>query len=301
MMGLVLTAMASFAAAAAPLEFKDCANCPPMVVVPAGQFIMGSPAVEPDRDADEGPQRPVTIAAAFAIGKYEVTRGQYAEFVAETNRQDQAGCMVWTGEKLESVAGRSWRSPLIDQTDDHPVVCVSWRDAAAYAAWLSKKTGKPYRLPAETEWEYAVRGGAEGAYAFPGGEAGACAYANVGDMSAAKSNGKWRTAPCDDGVGFGTARVGSYRANGFGLHDTIGNVWEWMADCYHPTFEGAPSDGSAWGVGGDCGTVLDRGGGFSSLIPGNLRIANRSRAPSPDNPAYSLGFRIARSLNNGKP
>jgi formylglycine-generating enzyme required for sulfatase activity len=268
-----------------------------MTVVPAGSFTMGSPADEPNRDPDEGPTRVVTFARPFAIGIFEVTRDQYAVFVRATGRADPPACMVWTGARLELVPGKSWRDPAIAQTDEHPAVCVSWRDASAYAAWLSAKTGHRYRLPSEAEWEYATRGGVQAAYAFPGGEAGACAYANVGDRSAKAAVPAWRTADCDDGFGFGTAPVGSFRPNGFGLHDTIGNVWEWMADCFRPSFDSAPADGSTWGNGGDCGSVVDRGGGFSSLIAGNLRPANRSRAPSPDNPAYSLGFRVARDLD----
>ncbi|MSO99199.1 MAG: formylglycine-generating enzyme family protein [Rhodospirillaceae bacterium] len=275
---------------------QDCPTCPKLVVVPAGRFVMGSPNDEPQRDADEGPAHEVVIAQPFAMGLTEVTRGEYAAFVRATGRASAPGCMVWTGAKLELVAGKSWQDTNITQTDEHPVVCVSWRDAAAYAAWLAKTTGKNYRLPSEAEWEYAARGGTQGAYFFPGGEAEACTYANVADASAKKAVPQWRTLACDDGVGLGTAKVGSYKPNGYGLHDMIGNVWEWMADCYHERFDGAPTDGSSWGLAGECGVALDRGGGFSNLIPGNLRPANRSRAPSPDNPAYSLGFRVARDL-----
>jgi formylglycine-generating enzyme required for sulfatase activity len=266
------------------------------VVVPAGRFMMGSPDDDPQRDKDEGPVRQVTIAAPFAMGKYEVTRAEFAAYVRASGATLNSKCMVWTGETIAVVDGRSWRDPLIAQADDHPVVCVNWREAAAYVAWLSKTTGHGYRLPSEAEWEYAARGGTQGPYAFPGGENDACAYANVGDISARAVVPKWRTADCNDGVGFGTAKVGSYKPNGYGLYDMIGNVWEWMADCYRPDFTDAPTDGSAWGDGGACGVVVDRGGGFSSLIPGNLRPANRSRAPSPDNAAYSLGFRVARDL-----
>jgi formylglycine-generating enzyme required for sulfatase activity len=156
--------------------------------------------------------------------------------------------------------------------------------------------GLVLRLPSEAEWEYAARGGTTTAYAFDGGEAGACAYGNIGDRRARAAVPAWRTADCDDGVGFGTAKVGSYRPNAFGLHDMIGNVWEWVADCYGPSHDGAPLDGSASGDGGECGAVLDRGGGFSSLGAGHLRSANRSKAPSPDQPAYTLGFRVARDL-----
>jgi formylglycine-generating enzyme required for sulfatase activity len=277
-------------------RIQHCDSCPVMVVVPPGQFRMGSEAGERDRDADEGPARTVRFARPFAIGVYEVTRAQYAAFVQDTGRIDAPSCMTWTGARLESVGGRGWRDPGVAQQDDHPVVCVSWRDAAAYAAWLAQRTGQPYRLPSEAEWEYAARGGTTSAHAFGGTEADACAYGNIGDRSARQAVPGWRTADCDDGVGLGTAPVGRYRPNGFGLFDTVGNVWEWVADCYRPGYDGAPTDGSAWGDAGECNAALDRGGGFSALFPGHLRAANRSRAPSPDNPAYSLGFRVALDL-----
>jgi len=298
--GLILTAVGLAACAAQPdsgrRALQDCPTCPQMVVVPAGAFIMGSPGSEPNRDADEGPVTSVTIAKPFAIGRTEVTRGQFAAFIKATGYQAAQQCMVWSGTKLEMTAAKSWRDPGIAQTDDHPVVCVSWRDAAAYAAWLSTATGETYRLPSNAEWEYAARGGTQSAYAFPGGEDDACAYANIADATAKRAVPAWRAADCDDGVGLGTAQVGSYKPNGFGITDTVGNVWEWIADCYHPNYDGAPTDGSAWGSAGDCGAAFDRGGGFSNLIQGHLRAANRSRAPSPDNPAYSLGFRVARDV-----
>ncbi len=275
---------------------QDCPTCPKMVVIPAGKFTMGSPEDEPTRDADEGPTTEVTIAKPFAIGRTEVTRGEFAAFVQATGYRAAQQCMVWNGAKLEMVAGKSWQDPGITQTDDHPVVCVSWRDATEYALWLRDTRGNNYRLPSNAEWEYAARGGTQSAYAFPGGEDDACEFANIADDSAKREVAQWRTANCNDGVGLGTAKVGSYKPNGFGIYDTVGNVWEWIADCYHPTYDGAPTDGRAWGQATDCGTAFDRGGGFSNLIAGHLRAANRSRAPSPDNPAYSLGFRVARDL-----
>jgi formylglycine-generating enzyme required for sulfatase activity len=293
---LALSACATPQAAKSVGEsFRDCTDCPKMVLVPAGQFRMGSPEDERPRDADEGPQRAVTIAKPFAIGRTEVTRGEFAKFVAATGRTMPQECVVWENGKI-GMGPANWRAPGFAQSDNHPVVCITWRDAAAYAAWLAKETGKPYRLPSEAEWEYAARGGTQSDYTFPGGEDAACAYGNVADRAAKAAMPNWRTANCDDGVGFGTAKVASYKPNGFGLYDTVGNVWEWVADCYRPNFEGAPIDGSAWGDAGACGAALDRGGGWTNLMPGHLRAANRSRAPSPDNPAASLGFRVARGL-----
>jgi formylglycine-generating enzyme required for sulfatase activity len=275
---------------------RDCPTCPEMVVVPAGSFAMGSPPDELNRGDDEGPVRIVTFDASFAIGRTEVTRGQFARFIDATDYQMNDSCLIWDGERLTDVAGKSWQDPGYPVTDRHPMVCVSWWDAANYARWLSSETGHSYRLPAEAEWEYASRGGSTGAYAFPGGEEAACTYGNVSDESARRDVPQWNAVACDDGVGLGTAPVASYQANGFGLYDTMGNVWEWVADCYREDFTGAPTDGSAWGDGGDCGTVLDRGGGFSNVFPGHLRAANRSKAPSPNIAVYSLGFRLARDL-----
>lgn len=282
-------------------SFHDCSDCPEMVVIPAGQFDMGAPADEPDRGDDEGPVRTVTFAKPFAIGKYEVTRKQFAAFVNETGHWGNARCLIWNGERLAFADANSWLDPDYDVFDDHPMVCVSWWDAKIYADWLTKKTGNTYRLPSEAEWEYAVRGGTQTAYSFPGGEDNACTYGNVSDLSAKADVPQWNAVKCDDGVGFGTAPVGSYLPNGFGLYDTIGNVWEWQADCYRESFAGAPTDGSVWGYGGTCNEVLDRGGGFSNVFPGHLRAANRSKAPSPHIAVYSLGFRLVRELGSAVP
>ncbi len=297
---LLVAAFALAACASGPMtagdSFRDCPTCPEMVVIPAGQFQMGAPPDEPDRGDDEGPVRMVTIAESFAIGRYEVTRGEFAEFIEDTGWLMSQTCLVWDGSRVNRVVGKSWEDPNYPVTDQHPMVCVSWRDADGYAKWLSAKTGHAYRLPAEAKWEYATRGGTQTAYAFPGDESNACAYGNVSDASAQRDVPQWNAVDCDDGVGFGAAPVGSYLPNGYGLYDTMGNVWEWMADCYRPSFDGAPVDGSAWGRGGTCGVVLDRGGGFSNVFPGHLRAANRSRGPSPDVAVYSLGFRLERTL-----
>lgn len=276
--------------------FKDCTDCPEMVVIPAGTFQMGAPEDEADRGSDEGPLRTVTHTQPFAIGRYEITRQQFAAFVNDTGHWGNSRCLMWDGSALAMDDSGSWLDPDYTVSDSHPMVCVSWWDAKAYADWLSETTGDTYRLPSEAEWEYATRGGTQSAYPFPGDQDNACAYANVSDISAKKDVPQWNAVNCDDGVGLGTAPVGSYLPNGYGLHDTIGNVWEWQADCYHDNFTGAPTDGSAWGSGGPCGSVLDRGGGFSNVFPGHLRSANRSKAPSPHVAVYSLGFRVVRDL-----
>ena len=276
--------------------FRDCPDCPQMVVAPAGRFIMGSAESEPVRDRDEGPQREVTIPRPFAIGKFEVTRGQYAKFVEETGRPATLNCSVWTGAKTERVADKSWRDPNMPQTDDDPVVCVSWLDAKAYVGWLAARTGQPYRLASEAEGEYAARAGAATRYAFGDDADQLCAHGNVADDSARAAGGaaNWVYARCNDGVAITTAPVGSYAANRFGLHDMHGNVWEWVEDCFNPSYEGAPVDGSAWVTPG-CPTRVDRGGGFFNNR-GTNRAAERAAYPEAGTSA-NIGLRVALSLD----
>ncbi len=149
--------------------FRDLPGGPEMVVVPAGTFTMGSRKDEEDRSAednmDEDPLHDVTITMPFAVGKFEVTRGQFAAFVEATGHKTGASCYAWNGTEWKDTAGKSWRDPGFAQTDDHPVACLSWDDAKAYVAWLAKETGKAYRLLSEAEWEYAARAGTTGPYA----------------------------------------------------------------------------------------------------------------------------------------
>src|SRR5262245_54250207 len=140
-------------------RFRDCADCPEMVVVPAGSFAMGSPAGEPDRAGEREDQVRVSIARPFAVGAFAVTRGEFATFAAATGHKPDGGCYIWTGTTWEEQADRSWRSVNFPQDDRHPVLCVSLGDAMAYVSWLSKRTGKTYRLLSEAEREYATRAG----------------------------------------------------------------------------------------------------------------------------------------------
>ena len=244
--------------------FRDCAMCPEMVVLPAGKFTMGSPKEERGRYAREEPQHQVTISKPFAVGEYEVTVGQYAEFVRETKHR--------TGN-CDYSEGQSWRDPGFKQTNNYPVVCVSWYDALAYAGWLSAKTGHKYRLLTEAEWEYAARAGTTTAYHF-----GRTILPNQAQYARN-----------------GTAAVGSFPANAFGLHDMHGNVWEWVEDCWHFYYTGAPTDGSAWLSG--CENVNKRvlRGGSWYLEPEDLRSANRDRHDAPGR-GNNFGFRVARNL-----
>ena len=237
-------------AARAPVEasrfapgasFRDCAHCPEMVAVPAGRFTMGSPPAEEGRGDDEGPRRIVDFPAPFAVGVHEVTRGEFARFAAATNRatwDPSNPCVTWgirrypmlipNEEELGMGVGPRWRDPGFIQSDGHPAVCVSWSDAHAYAEWLSQETGREYRLLSESEWEYAARAGTTAARYWRAGEAGQCRHANGADLSAhAEIQG---AAECDDGYAY-TSPVGSFGANAWGLHDVLGNVWEWTRDC----------------------------------------------------------------------
>jgi formylglycine-generating enzyme required for sulfatase activity len=143
--------------------FRDCPDCPEMVVVPAGKFLMGSPSTETGRDIDgtEDPHHEVTIARPFAVAKYETTRDEYARFVKETALADPPGCNVHqvSPPHWPTIEGLNWHNTGFTQTGRDPVVCMSWNEAVAYVAWLSKKTGKSYRLLSEAEWEYAARAG----------------------------------------------------------------------------------------------------------------------------------------------
>ena len=146
--------------------FQDCEACPSMVVIPAGRFVMGSPADETDRDDDESPQHTVVFAADFALSRFEITRGQYRAFVEATGHASGASCSVWAETQWQEQSGRSWTDPAFAQDDTHPAVCVNWHEAKAYVAWLARATGRPYRLPSEAEWEYAARAGTATPYFF---------------------------------------------------------------------------------------------------------------------------------------
>lgn len=241
--------------------FKDCANCPEVVVVPAGSFTMGSPAIEPGRSAEEGPQHMVTIARPFAVGRFGVTFDEWDACVAD------GGCNGY--KPSDEGWGRGRR----------PVINVSWDDAQAYVTWLSKKTGKSYRLLSGAEYEYAMRAGTQTIYPW-----GNTIGTNNANCHACGS--RWDAKQ--------TAPVGSFAPNGFGLYDMAGNVREWTEDCYHDTYKGAPTDGSAWIEGGNCYHRVVRGGSFL-LAPAFLRSASRYWF-TPDYRLKYLGFRVARML-----
>ncbi|MBN8285568.1 formylglycine-generating enzyme family protein [Zoogloea sp.] len=279
-------------------RLRDCrdAGCPWLVVVPAGEFVMGSPEGEEGHESDESPQHRVRIREPFAVMEGEVTRESFGRFVDETGYKVGEGCSVWSGKGWQNDAKRNWRDPGFEQRSDHPVVCVDWNGARAFAAWLSQRTGQTYRLLTEGEWEYAARAGSSGRYHFGDKSADLCRYANVADQRAKKVYPDITIADCDDGH-VHTAPVKHYQPNGFGLYDMHGNAWEWVQDCWQDNYKGAPEDGSTpWET--NCGEDVRvlRGGGWNNS-PDNARSAIRSRY-SPVIRFNFTGFRLARTLKS---
>lgn len=301
-----LMAIAPGTAAAKTRAIRDCSNCPEMIALRAGEFLLGSPETEPERYANEGPQRRVRLEA-FAIGRTEITRGQFAEFVTNTHRDMSGGCYT-PGDLSDLLSDldptASWRDPKFEQTDRHPVVCVSWHDAKAYADWLSARTGHRYRLPTEAEWEFAARAGTSSAYFWGDSAKGECRRMNGGDLSLGDKLPLWaqRTREafeegerhsvliqCRDGSPF-TAAVGTYAPNAFGLYDVAGNVWEWVEDCGD-----LPNYSAAMPVDAGCRRRRTRGGSWDDWSV-DLRSAVRKRLE----PAYrrnDTGFRLMRELD----
>lgn len=275
--------------------FRECENCPEMVVVPAGTFTMGSDPDEKDRQDWEGPQHTVTFGKQFAVGKFHVTRDEFATFVSETAYQASSTC--WTSEdrKIAKRADRSWQNPSIAQDGTHPVLCVTWNDANAYVSWVTNKTRKPYRLLSEAEFEYAARAqttpGKYPRFWFGDDENDICDYANL-----ARSLVNLSTAQCIDGFEY-TSPAGHYSANAFGLFDMAGNAWQWMADCWQHKYEGAPSDGSAWATTCSSNRHVIRGGTWSSR-PAGLRAGYRFHS---GDASFLIGFRLARTLISDAP
>jgi formylglycine-generating enzyme required for sulfatase activity len=243
--------------------FKECAkDCPEMIVVPAGDFIMGSPMDEQDRFNGEEPQHKVAFAKPFAVAKFDVTFDEWD------------ACVVYGGCDFVSDSGFG--------RGRQPVINVTWNDARRYVAWLSRMTGKPYRLLSEAEFEYAARAGTR--TAFPWGD-------KIGKNNA---NCHGCGSQWDDEQ---PAPVGSFAVNQFGLYDMHGNVWKWIEDCWHDDYKGAPQDGSAWIEGAACGRRVVRGGHWVGNAR-NLRSAMRFWFSS-DARGYLVGFRVARTLSAG--
>ncbi len=261
-----------------------------MIGVPAGTFLMGSPRHEHGRFDTEGPQHSVSVRA-FAIGKFDVTSEQFLAFLRDTGYQP-APCNPILGMRWRSPGGGLAYPPYDAEPKRWPAVCLDWHDAEAYIAWLNARvraaralparSAGPYRLPSEAEWEYAARAGTSTARWW--GDAIGSNRANCNGCGS-----KW-----DNGL---LADVDSFAPNPFGLYGVLGNAWQWTADCWHPSYAGAPNDGSAWKT-GDCTRRVLRGGSWNN-VPVFVRSAARSpaNARSGDYDYSSLaGFRVARDL-----
>jgi formylglycine-generating enzyme required for sulfatase activity len=268
-------------------SWRDCAECPEMVLIPPGNFVMGS--TDPQAETDEWPPHAVSITRAFALGKFAVTVGQYSACVKA------GGCRPpqWlekgspsTIHDSSKAAYKALGEALTGQ--DQPIIGVSWDDARAYAAWLSSKTGNRYHLPSEAQWEYAARAGST--TPFYTGNCINTSQANFNGTdynSCGAKSGVYRDKP---------VKVGSFPANAFGLHDMAGNVWQRLEDCYHDDYQGAPTDGSAWTVGCSIGNGLLRGGSWGDAER-ELRSADRGGLKyAIVRPGTTIGFRIARTL-----
>jgi len=295
---LAVVSLGAHAQAAPGASFRDCMECPEMVMIPAGEFTMGAAPGEevrehlPDEFRNRSiPQRRIKMHG-FAAAKFEVTRSQYRVFAEATGR-DTAGCFVWSSGDYHLDQQKSWRNPGYAQDDSHPATCVSWNDADAYVQWLSRRTGKQYRLLTEAEWEYAARAGSSASRFWGDDVSRSCGHVNGADrktVTAVAEAGTWPAAACDDGHAH-TAPAGSFRANAYGLHDMLGNAAEWTADCWNGNHRGAPADGSAR-TDGDCFMRVVRGGAWDEG-PATLRSAYRVGSPVVVR-VYARGFRVAR-------
>ncbi len=277
-----------------PRVVEDCRQCPALLVIPAGSFTMGTAESEAGREPDEGPQHPVTISTDFAMGATEVTRAQFAAFVAALDFEIEPGCWYIDpqAQKWVNDPALSWRKPGFFQSDEHPVTCVSFADAQAYVRWLSTHTGQRYRLPSEAEWEYAARGGSTTSRFWGDSPADSCRYANAVDETARETFPGWKFAPCADGYIY-TSPVGSFQPNARGLFDMPGNLWEWVADCWTDNHRAAPQDGSARSD-GDCARRGIRGGAWDDEHE-DLRSGNRLAVPA-ERRYNTIGMRVVREL-----
>ena len=276
--------------------FRECENCPEMVMVPAGEVLMGSERGDIDNGiaaANEAPQHKAVIRQPIAVGRFEVTRDQYAAFVKDTGYTSGDRCFTFENNMPQERGNRSFLNPGYVQDGNHPAVCVSWVNAKAYVDWLSRTSGKSYRLLSEAEFEYVARAGSRSRYGFSNDSAEICKFANGADQSA-KSAGLPANSPymnCSDGYPF-TAPVGSFMANAFGLYDVIGNVWEWTEDCFYGDYASAKLETASRSA-EVCSARTVRGGDWFST-ESSLRPAVRAKA-SADVHYDDIGFRVVRT------
>jgi formylglycine-generating enzyme required for sulfatase activity len=268
-----------------------------MVALPPGEFMMGSSEGERGRQNVEGFPRRVVIPKPFAIGKFEVTIDQFSAFVADTGMTIGNICNeIVAFDRTNLIWGPpegSFRQPGFEVSGSQPVVCVSWHEAEAYVAWLRRRTGKPYRLPTEAEWEYAARAGTSTRYSFGNDETQLCGYARFADLG---SRFGWHDGCRSDTVAYGPLPVGSLKPNPWDLFDMHGNAWEWVEDCWTPQASEIPTDGSAFARPEHCETGVVRGGSFAAA---SSRVRSAMRSPMPIGAHhYNNGFRVALSLDN---
>jgi sulfatase modifying factor 1 len=269
---------------------RDCPTCPALTVVPAGRFKQGSNHADGNSATFEKPPHWVLIARPFAISTSAVTVDEFRPFITASGR-DMRGCDTYD-DRWRIRPDANWENPGFVQTGSHPVTCVSWEDAKAYAGWLSRTTGHAYRLPSAAEWEYAARAGGEAVRPWNPDGSGACASANVADQRAAHRYPGWTVFPCDDGYVY-TAPVGSFKANSFGLNDMLGNVFQWTDDCWHADYTGVPTDGSSRTY-GDCSERELRGGSWFTT-PEFVRASYRNHF-GVNYRTSSVGIRLVRDI-----
>lgn len=285
-------------------EFTDCEHCPTMVEVPAGSVRIGSVEHAAYRRRGERLAVTASIAEPFAMARTEVTLAQYRIFVDATGHESETiiyqgkvleGCNYFDGTGYGFVARHTWESPGFPQREEEPVVCVSWSDATAYAAWLSDETGRAYRVPSTVEFEYALRAGSPAPWFWGAEPSDACTYANVGDRTFGQRFPQRVQFGCDDKYVF-TTRVGRFEPNAFGLYDMLGNAWEWTNDCWHDDLANAPLDGRSWQEedGGDCTYRTPKGGSWiSGPSWGHAAVRSKDGAHYR---SFMLGFRVAADL-----
>ena len=268
--------------------FADCTGCPKMMAVDPGGFMMGSPEDEAARGKDEAPRHWVEIAKPLAVAMHPTTLAEYALFVEQTGHEHgESGCFDWDDRAdWRTRRDLNWRNPGFKQTGDHPVTCVNWHDADAYIDWLSKRSGYSYRLLSEAEWEFAARAGTDTPFSTGPNITTAQAEYNGDYPYAGGAKGTYNRR---------TTASGNFPPNNFGLYDMHGNVWEWVQDCWHENYEGAPADGSAW-LTGNCAYRVLRGGAWYNGAA-DLRSANRSQLGS-DKRFTDVGFRVVREMSN---
>lgn len=291
-----------------PTIFRDCAECPEMKVVPAGTFTMGTAEtllneikwkedIERRRLTWETPEMKVTFARPFALGVFEVTRDQFEAFMKATKHEIKPGCTLWKGDWIRST-DQTWMKNDLDQRGDHPVVCIDWSDAKAYADWLTQITGRVYQLPSNAQWEYAYRAGTTSRYFWGENPNDICAYGNVADATLTAKHPARPGHTCNDGTAY-TAPVGIKKPNPWGFYDMTGNAWEWIADCWNEDNKATPADGSP-ATTGDCTHAPLRGGAYGT---GPMYTRSSSRG-GPDLRTEArqgwIGFRLVAAAEKKK-